>query len=376
MLLEKSIFVYSCDIAVREFCKQYLGNNRLEFYSSYDCLCSRIQLVSPDIILLDYSLFEFIGPDAWEKVCSLAVSGTVYVLSQEDCSSFVNWFKKIGVKEIIEFPCREEFFLSVLFPGEKNCLGESESSEIISDTPELDFLVGSSLKMKHLKSLLFQVAQTDIPLLFLGESGTGKSLFAQAVHRVSGRGQKPFYSVNMGSIPDSLAETELFGTDSGAFTDAVCREGYFSAAGDGTLFLDEIGELSASLQPKLLQVLESKEYRKVGSAKISHCNTRFLFATNADLQKAMEEGRFRSDLYYRIAIVPIEIPPLRERASDIPELSHVFLEEHKKALSDKALDKLMDYSWPGNIRELKNCITRACVMTKDDIISENYISFC
>ena len=155
MLLEKSIFVYSCDIAVREFCKQYLGNNRLEFYSSYDCLCSRIQLVPPDIVLLDYSLFEFIGPDAWEKVCSLAVSGTVYVLSQEDCSSFVNWFKKIGVKEIIEFPCREEFFLSVLFPGEKTCLGESESSEIISDIPEFDFLVGSSLKMKHLKSLLF-----------------------------------------------------------------------------------------------------------------------------------------------------------------------------------------------------------------------------
>ena len=192
---------------------------------------------------------------------------------------------------------------------------------------------------------------------------------------MSPRMHHPFCAVNVASIPVSLAEAELFGTTKGAYTNAITREGYFSAAKFGTLFLDEIGDLSPTIQPKLLQVLEERTYNRIGSTTQLKCETRFIFATNVNLHYLVDQGAFRQDLFYRISILPREVPPLRERKADIPRLAQHFLAPYQKGLSSTCIQKLMDHHWPGNIRELKNCLVRASILSTKEMIHEAHISF-
>jgi Nif-specific regulatory protein len=237
-------------------------------------------------------------------------------------------------------------------------------------------LVAKSPAILEKLEIVDRVAKTDSSVLILGESGVGKELFAEQIHLRSPRSREPFIRVNCAALPEGLLESELFGHVKGAFTSAVSsRRGRFEAANGGTIFLDEIGDLSLPLQAKLLRVIQEKTFEKVGSDTSITVNVRILAATNKDIEAQVERGEFRSDLYYRLNVLPLYIPPLRQRPEDIPELAAFFLEKFMgdtkkqfEGFSDGAMEAMLSYSWPGNIRELENCIERACVIGKNKLI--------
>ncbi|RKY64111.1 MAG: hypothetical protein DRP99_02745 [Candidatus Latescibacterota bacterium] len=242
-------------------------------------------------------------------------------------------------------------------------------------------LVGQSPAMRKVLEMIEMVAPTKATVLIQGESGTGKELVADAIHRLSPRKNGPFVKVNCAAIPESLVESELFGHEKGAFTHAVKRSrGRFEMADGGTLLLDEIGEITPAVQAKLLRVLQDGTFQRVGGEGTLRVDVRVIATTNRDLWKAVQEGKFREDLYYRLQVVPIYIPPLRERKEDIPLLVQHFLKmygerEGKEGLtvSEKAMDILMDYDWPGNIRELENAVERAVILAKGKVLKpENF----
>jgi two-component system response regulator HydG len=214
-------------------------------------------------------------------------------------------------------------------------------------------------------------------VLILGESGTGKELVANAIHQNSHRANQPFIKVACAALPETLLESELFGHEKGAFTGAVARrEGRFQLAHRGTIFLDEVGEMSPATQTKVLRVLQEKEFEPLGSSRTVKVDVRVIAATNKDLSKETREGRFREDLFYRLNVVPVSLPPLRERKEDIPALAHhffgVYRDKNQKGLKDisnKTMDLLTRYDWPGNIRELENCLERAVIMARGEVIA-------
>ena len=242
-------------------------------------------------------------------------------------------------------------------------------------------IVGEDPKIKEVSKKAQKVAQTNSTVLLLGESGTGKELFARAIHQLSPRRDYPFITFNCASVPETLIENELFGHEKGAYTGATSRKlGKLELAHRGTFFLDEIGDLSFSLQAKLLRVLEEKTFERIGGTSTIEVDVRFILATNKDLKKEVEERRFREDLYFRISVFPIVLPPLRERKGDIPLLANYFLnkfsvEMRKRGLklSPEAIKKLMNYSWPGNVRELQNCIERAVILCEGSEIFPEHI---
>ena len=236
----------------------------------------------------------------------------------------------------------------------------------------LDDLIGSSAPMRELYELIEQVAHSDVSVLVMGETGTGKELVARALHKLSRRRTRPFVAINCAAMPEALLETELFGHVRGAFTDArSARRGLFAQAHGGTLFLDEIGDMPLALQPKLLRALQDRRVRPVGSDTEVPFDVRIVSATNRDLESSVAEGGFRSDLYFRLNVVQADLPPLRSRGSDVLALAQHFLDvsaaradKDVQGLSDGAARKLMDYPWPGNVRELENCIERAVALTR------------
>lgn len=241
----------------------------------------------------------------------------------------------------------------------------------------LNKFIGRSEAIKKVFKLIEKVAKTDSTVLIYGESGTGKELVARAIHRKSPRAKKPLVPVNCGAIPSDLIESELFGYVKGAFTGAYAnRPGRFEVADGGSIFLDEIGELPLNLQVKLLRVIQEKTFERVGDTKQIRVDVRIIAATNKDLEEEVKKGRFREDLYYRLNVIPIYVPPLRERREDIPLLVEYFLEKfnREKGLSIKGIEKevvdaLVEYSWPGNVRELENIIERMMVLAEGDVIT-------
>ncbi|MEM5947731.1 sigma 54-interacting transcriptional regulator [Spirochaetia bacterium 38H-sp] len=237
-------------------------------------------------------------------------------------------------------------------------------------------LIYKSKAIEEKLQLVNKIAATDSSVLILGESGVGKELFAEQVHLNSKRKQGPFVRVNCAALPETLLESELFGHVRGAFTDAVNdRKGRFELAHGGTIFLDEIGELPLTIQAKLLRVLQYKTFEKVGSSEPIQVDVRIIAATNRDIEKAVEEGTFRQDLYYRLNVLPLYIPPLRERVEDIPILSEFFIKKYAREMNKNisgftpdALDSLLRYTWPGNVRELENVIERSVVISQGDYI--------
>ncbi len=238
-------------------------------------------------------------------------------------------------------------------------------------------IVGQSDEIKTLFRLVEKVADSGSTIMINGETGTGKGLVARAIHNLSSRREKPFITINCGAIPENLLESELFGHVKGAFTGAAAtKTGKFEAASGGTIFLDEIGDMSPDLQVKLLRVLEEGEFEPVGGCRTMRTDVRILAATHRDLEKAVEEGKFRQDLFFRLYVIPIKLPPLKSRCEDVPLLIHHFIgilcaEKGMEAprLDDSAMAALVEFSWPGNVRELKNIVERLVVLNGGDTIS-------
>ncbi len=246
----------------------------------------------------------------------------------------------------------------------------------LSEKNKINDIVGNSSKMQDVYEMIHRVVDSNATVLLRGESGTGKTLVAKALHYNSKRKEKPFVVVNCSALPETLLESELFGHEKGAFTGANERKiGRFEQAEGGTLFLDEIGEISYSVQVKLLHVVQERNFQRLGSNKLINCDVRLVAATNRDLEKAVAEHKFREDLYYRLNVFPVYMPPLRERRTDILLLAEFFLDKYSKEnsksikrISTSAIDMLVQYHWPGNVRELQNCMERAVLICDDDTI--------
>src|SRR4030067_1949727 len=237
-------------------------------------------------------------------------------------------------------------------------------------------IIGRSREINDITDIVMQVASSDITVLIYGESGVGKEIFAAALHNSSTRAGKPLVSVNCGAIPEGILESELFGHKKGSFTGAFeTRKGYFEIADGGTLFLDEIGEMPLRTQVKLLRAIETQEFMKIGAETVTSVDVRIIVATNKDLQREVDAGKFREDLYFPIKAVTLSIPPLRKRKADIEELAYHFITRYSESskrkpprLTDEALELLKEYSWPGNIRELKNTLESAIAISKCDVL--------
>ena len=252
---------------------------------------------------------------------------------------------------------------------------------LLSERYDFSNIVAKSEKMQKVLEAVTQIANTDSTVYIHGESGTGKELIAKAIHLASERKNKPYVAINCAAIPETLLESKLFGHEKGAFTGAVrSTKGLFVQAHEGTIFLDEIGDMSLSIQAKVLRVLQERQFYPIGSEKLTEVDVRVIVATNKDLEAHVRQGLFREDLFYRIHVIPIHLPPLRERKEDIPSLVDHFLNKFKqqmkkevKGFSPSALQRLMLHDWPGNVRELENTIEYAIAMARQEIVTEEHI---
>jgi two-component system, NtrC family, response regulator HydG len=280
---------------------------------------------------------------------------------------------RIRVKRILEKIQNEKIIENLL---EQNKLLNNESFSGFEE------MIGNSEAIKKIFSIIEQVAEKDSTVLICGESGTGKELVARAIHKKSLRSVGPFIKVNCGALNENLLESELFGHEKGSFTGAIRqKKGRFELADKGTLFLDEIGDISPAMQVKLLRVLQDGEFERVGGEEVIHTSVRIISATNKDLNKLIAEGKFREDLFYRLSVIPINLPPLRERREDIPALVKHFItkstaknRQETKKIDNEGLKFLLEYPYPGNIRELENLIERLCVITNNNLIEPELIA--
>jgi two-component system nitrogen regulation response regulator NtrX len=282
----------------------------------------------------------------------------------------------LGAYDFIEKPLSlEKVLLSIDNALEYNRL-EAELDIFRERDRQRYQITGHSKVITELKEQITIVAPTDAWVLIVGENGTGKELVAHTIHRLSKRKNKPLVEVNCAAVPEDLIESELFGHEKGAFTGATTmKRGKFDQANEGTLFLDEIGDMSLKAQSKVLRILQEQRFERVGGNRTIRVDVRVIAATNKNLEEEIETGRFRDDLYFRLNVIPIRVPPLRERVDDILELANEFLDEfsldskkERKFLTPEALDLLMNYSWPGNVRELKNLTERMAIMYPDKVI--------
>jgi two-component system response regulator GlrR len=252
---------------------------------------------------------------------------------------------------------------------------------LLEEKYDFENIIARSGKMQKVLELISQIARTDSTVFIHGESGTGKELIAKAIHLASERKTKPFVAINCAALPEPLLESKLFGHEKGAFTGAVrSAKGVFSQAHEGTIFLDEIGDMSPSIQAKVLRVLQERQFYPLGSERLLEVDVRVIVATNKDLKEEVKKGLFREDLFYRIHVIPIYLPPLRERKEDIPALVEHFLKKYRqqtkkevKGLTSPAMQRLMLHNWPGNVRELENMIEYAVALTQQDMINEEFI---
>jgi DNA-binding NtrC family response regulator len=326
----------------------------------------RARATEPDVILLDINLPDMSGVDVLRRLDHRRVP-VVVLTSYDDIRLVVEAVQAGAFDYVVK---RDDFGpLEIALRRAVSAAAVRGISAPSEDSPELRRIVGNGPAVRRLRDLVRACAAADSSVCVVGESGTGKELVAEAIHRLSARASGPFVSVNCGAIPDQLVETELFGSERGAFTDATSRPGSFEQAQRGTLFLDEIGEMSPAAQVKLLRAVEQKRVRRVGGADEVPLDVRIVAATNRDLRAAVAERRFRDDLFYRIGVLVVHVPPLRERLEDVPILAEHFLgqivrEGGAVPLTPGAAERLMGHPWPGNVRELRNVLERAVLLAR------------
>ncbi len=345
---------------------------------------SSIKKDMPDLVLMDIEMPGLGGLDAIQRIKAINPQLPVIIITAFGTSERVIGAMKYGAYEYLEKPFDVGRLKEVVSEAleMKRLSDEVNTVEIHpSDTHTGEQIVGMSSAIKEVYKMIGRVAASDVSVLLTGESGTGKELVAKAIHRYSDRSDKPFIAINCAAIPDTLLESELFGYEKGSFTDAShMKEGKFEMADKGTLFLDEVADMSLTLQAKLLRVLQEGTFERLGSNKVIKVNVRVISATNKNLENAIISKTFREDLYYRLKVISITLPPLRVHTEDIPLLTNYFLSRHcqemKKPLvtvPPETMDGLLKYSWPGNVRELENLLKRALLLSKSNIITPDLI---
>jgi DNA-binding NtrC family response regulator len=337
---------------------------------SAEAAMARLESDAPDLLLTDLKLPAMSGVELLKQTKTLLPHTEVAIMTGHGSIESAVDAMKLGAYDYIEKPFRvEKMRLLLQRMAEKvHLVTENEFlRERVTTEENLDGIIGTSANIQDVLRMISRLKDTRTPVLISGESGTGKELAARAIHFRGSMAQTPFVAVDCGSLVPTLMESELFGYEKGAFTGATrSKGGLFQAANGGTIFLDEIGELPLEMQAKLLRVLQEKEVRPVGSNEKVNVDVRVIAATNRDLEAAYREGTFRKDLYFRLNVVTVHLPALRDRRSDIPVLVHHFLDRYAKGsqiqVTPAAMKSLLQYDWPGNVRELENCIARAVTL--------------
>jgi DNA-binding NtrC family response regulator len=377
----KSILIIEDDALVRKTLTSQLGRRGFEVgvAETGEGGVRLFQEGCPDLVLLDVRLPDIDGLEVLRRIKEKNRRAIIVVMTAFDDMKTTVEAVKLGAYEYLVKPLDgAELDLTIDKALQVRALEEKVSYLVEEKQKEytIDNIIGRSPQMRGVFKMIGSVANTRTNVLIQGESGTGKELVAKAIHYNSPYRDEPFIVINCSAISDTLLESELFGHVKGAFTDAVCEtKGKFEIAGKGTLFLDEVGDVSPNLQSKLLRVIETRDFMKVGGEKVLKTEARIIAATNQNLRSLIEKGRFREDLYYRLKVVEIALPPLRERREDIPELVAYLLEKINRELRRNVrkvppdvMKRLTELPWRGNVRELENALTRAVILAKADIV--------
>jgi two-component system response regulator AtoC len=383
----RTILIVDDEASMRKNITELLSDEGYAFLEATDGMEALEQASAhhPDVILMDVNLPKLNGISALKELRKIFPDAVVIVFTAFGTSERAIEAMKAGAFDYLEKPFELDEFLLIVRRAVQHKELLHEVVELRSQvssraTPAIDegTIVGTSGKMQEIFKLIGRVAPTDATVLIQGESGTGKELFADAIQRHSLRKDKAFVKVNCGALPETLLESEIFGHEKGAFTGAVAlRKGRFELANGGTIFLDEVNNMPPSLQMKLLRVLQQKTFERVGGKQTLSVDVRVLAGTNKDLEQEMKSGHFREDLYYRLNVIHIKVPPLREHPEDIPSLVEHFVRKYSPSksvvVSKEIIEKLRAYSWPGNIRELENTIHRALVLAQGEIITLEHL---
>ncbi|TMG61060.1 MAG: sigma-54-dependent Fis family transcriptional regulator [Chloroflexi bacterium] len=387
-MAQRTILVADDDASIRSLLKQLLSD---EGYSVVEAttgneVVEKVKDTNPDLVIMDVRMPELDGIEALSKLKVSSPKTSVLIMTAFGSSNNAIRAMELGAFDYITKP----FELDKISHTVKRVIEYRDlTSEVqvlrdeISSLVQTERIVGNSPAMQEVYKTVGKVAKADATVLITGESGTGKELVAEALHYNSNRRSGPIVKVSCAALPETLLEAELFGHEKGSFTGAMTqRRGRFEMADKGTIFLDEIGEMSLPMQTKLLRVLQERKIERVGSSLPIKVDIRIICATNKDLQRQVEQQKFRDDLFYRLNVINIHMPPLRDRKEDIPALVEHFLAKHRysataqpAAISEEALKRLMEYDWPGNVRELENVVERAVVLSRGQIITSRELPF-
>ncbi len=383
----KSVLVIDDDPLIRKTLSSYLSKKGFEAVAAEDGEegIQKYEEHIPDLVILDIRLPDVDGLEVLGRIREKNPNASIIIMTAYDDMKTTIEAIKLGAFEYLVKPLDYvELDLTIDKAFQIRSLEDKVSYLLEEKQKEytIDNIIGRSVKMREVFKLIGSVANTRTNVLIQGESGTGKELVAKAIHYNSPYRGEPFIVINCSAITDTLLESELFGHVKGAFTDAICEtKGKFEIAGKGTLFLDEIGDISANLQSKLLRVIETRDFMKVGGEKILKTEARIIAATNQDLKKLIEIGKLREDLYYRLKVVEIALPPLRDRKEDIPELVAYLLEKINRDLRKnvrkvppEVMKTMMNLPWEGNVRELENALIRGVILAKGDVILDENLA--
>jgi DNA-binding NtrC family response regulator len=378
----RSVLIVDDEVGVRESLRMALKNDyEVSLAKDAEATFHQIKGHTPDIILLDIILPDIDGLKVLERIKENDPDQIVIMITATKTVKTAVEAMKLGAYDYITKPFDIDELRLII---SRALSTEALKQEVKYHRGKVNRnIIGESERMKEIFKVIKQVCDSKSTVLIMGESGTGKELVSRAIHYNGNRKNYPFVTINCAAIPDTLIESELFGHEKGAFTNAVEKKlGHFEIAHQGTIFLDEIGELSLMTQAKILRFLEEKEFNRVGGSRTIKVDVRLICATNKDLSQLLRKGTFREDLYYRINVVPIIIPPLRERREDIPILVEHFIKKFNaennknvKGASKEALEIMMNYEWPGNVRELENLIERIITLTPNEHIQPDEIPF-